>query len=158
MTFYWSTRGVAASFLARKLVDCCLMRRYLSACLFVQLPFFIRLPAMFGPWAQNGYLLASILPLGSKFFYFYPLAHHVWALGSERLSSCIDSASRQYIFIFYPLARHVWALGSERLSARVDSIPSALRPRPLMAIFLWPCGLAPSRRKRCYITSRRMSI
>jgi len=66
-----------------------------------------------GSLAPNGYLLTSILPLGDIFF--------------------------------YPLARHVWALGSKRLS-RVDSIPLALRPCPLTAIFLWPCGLAPSRR------------
>ena len=55
---------------------------------------------------------------------FHPLARHVWALVSERLSSRVDSASRRYIYLFiyfYPLARHVWALGSERLFARVDS-------------------------------------
>jgi hypothetical protein len=60
---------------------------------------------MFGPWAPNGYLLASIPPLGDIYIYFYPLARHVWALGSERLS-CIESIirpcglapSRQYSF------------------------------------------------------------
>ncbi len=97
MTFSQSTRRVATSFVAQKLIDCCLMRRYLLACLFVQLPFFIRLLAMFGlscserlparvdsasrriffltacspclgSLAPNGYLLMSILPLGDKFF------------------------------------------------------------------------------------------
>ena len=57
MTFSRSTRRVAASFLAQKNIDCCLMRRYLSACLFLQLPFFIHLLAMFGPWAPNGYYI-----------------------------------------------------------------------------------------------------
>ena len=111
---------------------------------------------MFGPWAPNGYLLASIPPLGDI---------HVWALGSERLSARVDSASRQYIYIFiyfYPLAPHVWALGSERLFARVDSTS-----RRDIYIYFYPlarhvwalglkrlscvesiirlCGLAPSR-------------
>ena len=84
MTFSRSTRRVAVSFLARKLVDCCLMRRYLSACLFLQLPFIIRLLAMFGPWAPNGYLLASIPPLGDiyKYIYIYPRVKSIiWPCG-----------------------------------------------------------------------------
>ena len=70
----------------------------------------------------------------SVLYIFYPLARHVWALGSEWLSARVDSASRRYIYIYsYPLACHVWALCSKWLSC----VKSIIRP----------CGLArPSRR------------
>ena len=121
-----STHGAAASFLAQKRVDCCLMQQYFLACLFVQLPFFIRLLAMFG------------------------LSCSKW------LFACVDSASQQYFFIHLLAMFGPWApkgylltliplFGLAALSPH-GNIPLSLWPCPLMAIFLWPCGLAPSRR------------
>ena len=77
---------------------------------------------MFGPWAPNGYLLASIPPLSDIYIYFF-----IYLLALP---------SRQYSF------------GLAARSPPYSDIPSALLPcLPLMAIFLWPCSLAhPSRR------------
>jgi len=127
MTFSRSTRGVDPSFLARTLVDCCLMRGYLSACLFVQLPFFIRLLTMFGLSCSER--LSARVDSASQQFIFHLLACHVWALllrtaiclrrfclsaiySSSACSPCLgpglrtaicsrDSASRRYIYIFF---------------------------------------------------------
>ena len=176
MTFSRSTRRVAASFLARKLVDCCLMWRYLLACLFLQLPFFIRLLAMFGPWSPNGYLLASIPPLGDIYIYlflsacspclgpglrmaicscrFHLSAIYIYILsacssclgpGFRTAICCVDSASRRYIYIYiyiYLSACSPWLGPGLRTTILRRIHYSALRPRPLLAIFLRPCGLA----------------
>jgi len=94
---------------------------------------YIRLLAAFGPWAPNGYLLASIPPLGDIYIYIYiyPLARS--PLTAIFLWPCsLACPSRQYAAL---LAPHC-------------NIPSALQPRsPLTVIFLRPCSLArPSRR------------
>jgi hypothetical protein len=76
---------------------------------------------MFGPWAPNGYLLASIPPLSDIYFFIHLLT------------------------MFWPWAPNVYLTSNPLFDLAASlaphgDIPLALRPRPLTAIFLWPCG------------------
>ena len=86
--------------------------------------FYIRLLATFGPWAPNGYLLASIPPLGD--IYIYIVIHLLAMFGPYAPNGYL--ASNPLFGLAASLAPH-------------GDMPSALRPCPLTAICLWPCGL-----------------
>ena len=102
---------------------------------------FIRLLAMFGPWAPNGYLLASIPPLGDINI-FLSACSPCLGPGLQTAICCVDSASRRYIYIYIFIRLLTmfgpWApngyLASNPLfglaaSPPLGDIPSALRPR-----------------------------
>jgi len=125
--------------------------------------FFIRLLAMFGPWAPNDYLLVSIPPHGDIYF----LSACSPCLGPGlRTAICSRRFHLSAIFIFLSTCSPCFGPGLQTyISRRIHY--STLRPHlPLTAIFLWPCGLAPSRQysfglaaKINFIfASRRMSI
>jgi len=77
---------------------------------------FIHLLAMFGPWAPNGYLLASIPPLGDIYIYFL-----------SACSPCLGPGLRTAICL---RRFHSFSLAA---SPTHGDIPSALRSRPLSA-------------------------
>ena len=138
MTFSRSTRRVAASFLARKLVDCCLMWRYLLACLFLQLPFFIRLLAMFGPWSPNGYLLASIPPLGDIYIYLFLSACSPCLGPGLRMAICLCRFHLSAIYI-YILSACSSCLGPGFRTA-ICCVDSASRRYIYIYIYLSACS------------------
>ena len=89
---------------------------------------------------------------------FYPLARHVWALGSKwllyfflsacspclgpelRMAICLRRFRLSAIYIF--LSACLPCLGPGLRTAILHrNHYSALRPCPLTAIFFWPCGL-----------------
>ena len=86
--------------------------------------------AIFYPLARH------VWALGSKWllYIFYPLARHVWALSSEWLFACVDSASRRYIYIFLSACSPCLGPGL-RTAILHRNHYSALRPCPLTAIF-----------------------
>ena len=102
---------------------------------------FIRLLAMFGPWAPNGYLLASIPPLGNIYIYFIRLLvmFGPWVPNGYLLRRFPLSAIYIYIYLS---ACSPWLGPGLRTTILRRIHYSALRPRPLLAIFLRPCGLA----------------
>jgi hypothetical protein len=103
---------------------------------------------MFGPWAPNGYLLASNPPFGSLFF--IRLLAMFGLSCSERLPACVDSASRCYIFFIHLLAMFgPWApngyllasippLGDIYVNPHMRTISLCVRGLPICEFFWIP--------------------
>ena len=100
-----------------------------------------------GSFAQNGYLLVSIPPLGDIYIYSYPLACHVWALCSKWLS-CVKSIIRP-CGLARPSRRYAFSLAA--LPPHSD-MPLALRPKSIFYSTHAKCRIffshAPSRKNQ----------